>query len=86
MLLLDLKAARTLTAWRRLPDQEEAGLPPGVWRGRGLAALGLAAGLVVTQRQAELLFGMGRHPDSDRIERELLDDGAIPAVVWARLT
>lgn len=59
--------------------QEEAGLPPGVWMGRGLAALGLAAGSVVTERQAELLYGQGRHPDATRIERELLDDGAEPA-------
>jgi len=58
--------------------QVEAGLPPGVWMGLGLAALGLTAGQTVTERQAELLFGEGRHPDADRIERELLDDGADP--------
>lgn len=58
--------------------QAEAGLPPGVWMGLGLAALGLAEGSVVTERQAELLFGEGRYPDADRIERELLDDGADP--------
>lgn len=59
--------------------QRKAGLPPGVWMGRGLPALGLRAGLAVTQRQMELVFGQGRHPDADRIERELLDDGADPA-------
>ncbi|MFC8262676.1 MobF family relaxase [Streptomyces sp. NPDC057291] len=64
--------------------QEEAGLPPGIWMGRGLPALGLTAGSVVTERQAELLFGEGRHPDADRMERELLDDGADPET--ARLT
>ncbi|MFE2317265.1 relaxase domain-containing protein [Streptomyces sp. NPDC059441] len=37
--------------------QEEAGLPSGVWMGRGLSALGLTAGQTVTERQAELLFG-----------------------------
>lgn len=58
--------------------QEMAGLPPGVWRGRGLAALGLTAGQTVTERQMELLFGEGRHPDADRMERELLDDGEDP--------
>ncbi|MFG2630007.1 MobF family relaxase [Streptomyces sp. NPDC048473] len=58
--------------------QEMAGLPPGVWMGRGLAALGLTAGGEVTERQMELVFGQGRHPDADRIERELLDDGADP--------
>jgi len=58
--------------------QDKAGLPPGVWMGRGLPALGLTAGETVTERQMELLFGMGRHPDADRMERELLDDGADP--------
>ncbi|MFF8717425.1 MobF family relaxase [Streptomyces sp. NPDC015184] len=58
--------------------QERAGLPPGVWMGRGLPALGLTAGQRVTERQMELVFGMLRHPDADRIERELLDDGADP--------
>ncbi|GLW03845.1 hypothetical protein Slala05_74750 [Streptomyces lavendulae subsp. lavendulae] len=59
--------------------QEEAGVPPGVWKGRGLAAVGLAAGDVVTERQAELLLGEGRHPDADRIERALLAEGTTPA-------
>lgn len=59
--------------------QEMAGLPPGVWRGRGLAALGLTDGQVVTERQMKRLFGEGRHPDADRMERELLDDGVDPA-------
>lgn len=55
--------------------QDEAGVPPGIWIGRGLAAVGLAVGDVVTERQAELLLGEGRHPDADRIERELLAQG-----------
>ncbi|MDL5206686.1 MobF family relaxase [Streptomyces sp. ALI-76-A] len=59
--------------------QDEAGVPAGVWKGRGLAALGLKAGDVVTERQAELLLGEGRHPDADRIERELLAQGKNPA-------
>ncbi|MET7988612.1 MULTISPECIES: MobF family relaxase [unclassified Streptomyces] len=59
--------------------QDEAGVPPGVWTGRGLAPVGLAAGDVVTERQAELLLGEGRHPDADRIERELLAEGKSPA-------
>jgi hypothetical protein len=45
---------------------------------RGLSALLLTAGETVTQRQMELVYGQGRHPDADRIERELLDDGADP--------
>ncbi|MFJ9634740.1 MobF family relaxase [Streptomyces sp. NPDC101175] len=59
--------------------QDEAGVPPGVWKGRGLAAVGLMAGDVVTERQAELLLGEGRHPDADRIERERLEAGDDPA-------
>lgn len=60
--------------------QDEAGVPPGVWKGRGLAAVGLKAGDVVTERQAELLLGEGRHPDADRIERDLLEAGDDPAM------
>ncbi|MFD4577648.1 MobF family relaxase [Streptomyces sp. NPDC058417] len=59
--------------------QDEAGVPPGIWRGQGLAAVGLTAGDVVTERQAELLLGEGRHPDADRIERERLEAGDDPA-------
>ena len=59
--------------------QDEAGVPPGVWKDRGLAALGLKDGDVVTERHAELLLGEGRHPDADRIERELLAQGKSPA-------
>ncbi|MDJ0385263.1 MobF family relaxase [Streptomyces sp. G-G2] len=59
--------------------QDKAGVPPGIWKGRGLAAVGLAAGDVVTERQAELLLGEGRHPDGDRIERERLQAGDDPA-------
>jgi hypothetical protein len=32
----------------------------------------------VTERQAELLLGEGRHPDADRIEAELLEAGDDP--------
>ncbi|MCX4530086.1 relaxase domain-containing protein [Streptomyces sp. NBC_00841] len=52
--------------------------PPGFWTGRGLAALGLTAGDEMTERQAELLLGEGRHPDADRIEAELLEAGDDP--------
>ncbi|WP_432043500.1 MobF family relaxase [Streptomyces cadmiisoli] len=58
--------------------QDEAGVPPGVWKGRGLAAVGLTAGDVVSERQAELLLGEGRHSDADRIERERLAQGKSP--------
>ncbi|MFG2324791.1 relaxase domain-containing protein [Streptomyces sp. NPDC048568] len=56
--------------------QDEAGVPPGVWKGRGLAALGLTAGDVVTERQAELLLGEGRHPDRARAPGAGQDPGA----------
>lgn len=59
--------------------QDEAGVPPGIWKGRGLAAVGLKDGDVVAERQAELLLGEGRHPDADRIERERLEAGDEPA-------
>lgn len=59
--------------------QDEAGAPAGFWTGRGLAAVGLVAGDVVTERQAELLLAEGRHPDADRIERERLEAGDDPA-------
>ncbi len=62
-----------------LAAQDEAGVPPGMWKGRGLAALGLTAGDVVSERQAELLLGEGRHPDADRIERRLLAQRKSPA-------
>lgn len=59
--------------------QDEAGVPPGVWNARGLAAVGLTAGDVVTERQAELLLGESRHPDADRIERAHMAQGKSPA-------
>jgi conjugative relaxase-like TrwC/TraI family protein len=65
--------------------QEVAGLPPGRWLGRGLGALGLTEGAEVSERQLELLFGQGQHPDADRIERGLLDNG-VDAVTARRLT
>ncbi|WP_229695642.1 relaxase domain-containing protein [Streptomyces lacrimifluminis] len=59
--------------------QVKAGLPPGRWLGRGLDALGLTEGAEASERQMALMFGQGRHPDADRIERGLLGDGADPA-------
>lgn len=48
--------------------QEEAGVPAGRWMGRRLAALGLAAGDVVTEAQLHNPFGEGWHPRADQIE------------------
>lgn len=58
--------------------QEEAGVPPRFWTGRGLAAVGLVAGDVVSERQAGLLLGEGGHPDADRIGAGLLALGVSP--------
>ncbi|MFF9431920.1 MobF family relaxase [Streptomyces sp. NPDC014746] len=58
--------------------QQLAGLPSGRWMGLGLAALGLNAGSVVSERELELLYGELRRPDADRIERERLADGDSP--------
>ncbi len=66
-------------ARRCAPPRTKAGVRPGARQGRGLAAAGLTDGDVVTERQAELLLGEGRHPDADRIERELLAQGRSPA-------
>ncbi|WP_326681574.1 MobF family relaxase [Streptomyces sp. NBC_01237] len=47
--------------------------------GRRPAALGLAPGEEVTESQLRNLFGeRGRHPDADRIEADLLAEGASP--------
>jgi DNA primase catalytic core len=48
----------------------EKGEAPGVWMGRGLAAVpGLSVGEQVTEAQMVALFGRGRHPNADEIER-----------------
>ncbi|MFI8007928.1 MobF family relaxase [Streptomyces sp. NPDC086010] len=63
--------------------QEQAGVPAGRWMGRGLAALGLAPGEEVTEAQLRHLFGeRGRHPDADRIEADLLAQGASPKTAY----
>lgn len=41
------------------------GTPPGVWRGRGLAALGVKEGRVAKEGQLALLFGEGKDPLSE---------------------
>jgi conjugative relaxase-like TrwC/TraI family protein len=43
------------------------GNPPGRWVGAGITALGLAAGEAVSETQMRALFGLGLHPDADRI-------------------
>ena len=49
----------------------EKGEAPGVWMGRGLAAVpDFPVGDRVTEAQMVALFGEGRHPNADRIERD----------------
>lgn len=50
------------------------GNPPGEWVGAGLAGLDVSGG--VDESQMKNLFGEGRHPDAERIEREALASGA----------
>jgi DNA primase catalytic core len=49
----------------------EKGEAPGVWMGRGLAAVpDFPVGDRVTEAQMVALFGEGRHPNADQIERD----------------
>lgn len=58
------------------------GTPPGVWRGRGLAALGIKEGRVAKEGQLALLFGEGKDPLS---EVQLGKKFATPAPVEERI-
>lgn len=52
------------------------GEAPGRWLGEGLAAFDdIAAGDVVTGEQMKALWGEGRHPNADAIEKQLIADG-----------
>src|SRR3954447_8928143 len=51
----------------------EKGESPGRWWGSGLASLGVSG--EVSEAQMKALFGEGRHPDADRIEKELIAQG-----------
>src|SRR4051794_25324957 len=53
----------------------ERGEAPGRWLGRGLAGLGIEAGLGVSEEQMTALFGEGRHPDAVAIAAELRAEG-----------
>ena len=55
----------------------EKGEAPGVWMGRGLATVpDFPVGTQVTEAQMVALFGEGRHPNADQIERALRAAGA----------
>ncbi|MFF3060378.1 relaxase domain-containing protein [Streptomyces sp. NPDC057909] len=55
--------------------EEEAGVPPGVWMGKALPAVGLTAGSRVTHRQMANLFGKGRRLASEQIIEDRLAAG-----------
>lgn len=60
----------------------EKGEQPGHWMGRGLSSVPhFDASTPVTQAQMAALYGEGRHPDADRIEREAIGAGATAAEV-----
>ncbi|GAB3673552.1 MobF family relaxase [Saccharopolyspora sp. NPDC049426] len=73
---------RELEPGESLSDYYTAhGYPPGQWFGRGAAALGVDG--EVTAAQMNALFGEGRHPEADRIEAEMIADGASQAEALA---
>src|SRR6266568_2732448 len=98
----------TAAAGRALPDPleyylvpaEKGGEPPGVWAGRGLAALGLRAGAVIDRAVFERLFGehldprdpagktrLGRAPQRFKTEEDIFAElaEAEPHATGARL-
>ncbi|WP_249643745.1 MobF family relaxase [Nocardia sputi] len=50
------------------------GESPGLWHGTGLGALRLRAGEEVTEEQMKNLFGLGRHPNANLVEKEVYDE------------
>ncbi|KRF06731.1 hypothetical protein ASG88_19715 [Nocardioides sp. Soil777] len=56
----------------------EKGESPGRWWGAGLAGLGMETGATVTEAQMKNLFGNGRHPDAELLERAALGGGRPP--------
>ncbi|HEY5148879.1 MAG TPA: MobF family relaxase, partial [Mycobacterium sp.] len=58
------------------------GESPGRWDGRGLESLGTTG--VVTEKQMLNLFGLGIHPDAQRIQADLVAQGwSVPAAAAA---
>jgi hypothetical protein len=80
-----------------LVPAEKGGEPPGVWQGRGLAALGLAEGAVIDRPVFEKLFGehvdprtgerLGRKPQQFKTEQDIYAEltEAEPHATGARL-
>ena len=50
-----------------------SGQPPGRWAGTGASRIGVAG--AVTEAQMKSLFGDGQHPDADRIQAQLVENG-----------
>ncbi|MEV0110609.1 MobF family relaxase [Nocardia sp. NPDC050799] len=50
------------------------GESPGLWHGTGLAALRLTVEDEVTEEQMKNLFGLGRHPNANLVEKEVYDE------------
>lgn len=63
-----LAAGASLAAYYTVTGQ-----PPGRWVGTGASRIGAAG--VVTEAQMKSLFGDGLHPDADRIQSHLHDEG-----------
>lgn len=63
----------------------EKGNPPGRWIGAGRSRLGLDG--EVKERQMQLLYGMGMHPDTDEIMERVIAEGGTKddALAQARL-
>jgi len=60
----------------------ENGEAPGLWMGRGLAGvLDFPVGEHVAEAQMVALFGEGRHPNADQIERAATTAGAHPWLI-----
>lgn len=77
----------TLEGRTSLADYYDAkGEAPGRWMGKGLDGLqhthvvdGARVGGRVTEDQMRALFGSGRHPDADQIERKVISNGGSAA-------
>ena len=54
---------------------EQKGESPGHWLGTGLAGLDMQVGAEVTVEQMKALFGEGRHPHANAIERAVIEAG-----------
>ena len=54
------------------------GNPPGMWMGAGCEVLGLSG--KVSEAQMRALFGVGQHPDAERIIRDYLRDHVRPGM------